>query len=98
MRGNEEAKLFKELARNPKYEWRSVKALAGATKLTEERIEEILSSYESQGIVMRKESNAELWGYWEIVKPELATVGTQSISQKDRDQRVVAHKAAKAKP
>src|SRR5947208_647993 len=85
VRGNEEAKVFRALARNPKFEWRSVSALATDSGLTKTRVEEILSAYVGLGVVVQKPTNPELWGYWEIVSPELAKSVTKTVSQTDQE-------------
>lgn len=95
-RGSEESKFFRALCRNPKHEWRSAEGLAKETGLTKTRVEEIISDYAAQGMVIQSDKNPEHWGYWEIVKPELAKATFQSITDKDKEQRVIGAKAAKA--
>jgi hypothetical protein len=95
-RGSEEAKLFRSLCRNPNYVWRSAKALADNTGLSKTRVEEILLHYFQLGVVLQKEDNPELWGYWENVKPELRRATHQTIGEKDKEQRLVTGKAQKA--
>lgn len=94
--GDDEYKLFKTLARDPNYEWRSVKILAEKSGLTKTRVEEILDKYHNAGMVFQNSKNPELWGYWERVKPELATAKTTSLSQDDKAQRLL-NKLGKAK-
>jgi hypothetical protein len=89
MTGDEEQKFFIALARNKKYEWRSVDALVKESKLTKERVEQIISKYFKKGIVVQSPKNDDLWAYWERV-PELLEEDIGTISDKDKDARVDA--------
>jgi hypothetical protein len=85
--GDEEQLLFICLARNPKYEWRSVATIAKETGLSKERVEEILSKYYKRGMVFQSSKNDDLWAYWERV-PNLVNGNTDSISDKDKKDRI----------
>ena len=43
--GSDEAKFFRVLARNPKFDWRSTGAIAKEAGLTKDKVEEILLKY-----------------------------------------------------
>jgi hypothetical protein len=91
--GDEEAKFFRCLARNPKYEWRSIAQIVKETGLTRERIEEIIDKYHNNikpAIVYPHKTNADMWGYWERV-PEVLKKDDRSISEKDQDARIDKH-------
>lgn len=85
--GNEEQRFFIALARDPKYDWRSVAALSKATGLPERRIEEIIAKYHKEHIVLSNPKHDELWGYWENHK-KLLPKQDQSIGSKDAKNRV----------
>lgn len=85
--GDEEQKMFIALARHPKYEWRSISALAKASGLSEKRVEEILAKYHKFGMVFQSPSNEENWGYWERV-PQMLNADKRSIPAKDQDKRI----------
>lgn len=85
--GDEEARFFKVLARNPKYEWRSTAALSKEGNITKKRVEEIISKYYKLGIVFQNPKNEDHWGYWERV-PHLLPEDKQSISKNDKNQRI----------
>jgi len=85
--GDEEARLFRALARNPKYDWRSVGAIAKESKLDKERVEKILSKYHRKGIVFQNPANEDQWGYWERV-PEMLPNNKKSVARQDQDNRI----------
>lgn len=87
--GDEERKMFIALARDPQYEWRSVSAIASESGLTKTRVEEILDKYHNAGMVFQNSKNPELWGYWERVKPELATKKKTTLADEDKAQRLL---------
>lgn len=85
--GNEEQRFFIALARNAKYEWRSVAALAKEANLTEHRVEEILSKYYKKGMVFQSPKNESYWGYWERV-PDMLPDDTGTIAKSDQNSRI----------
>lgn len=85
--GDEESRFFKSLARNSKYEWRSVAALAKESNLDKKRVEEILSKYFKLGMVFQNPKNEDHWGYWERVQ-DLLPDEKKSIKQIDQDKRI----------
>lgn len=85
--GDEEFKLFVYLARNPKFVWRSVAALAKESKLTKERVEEILSKYYKKNMVFLNPKNDDQWGYWENCTELLPDI-EESIAEKDKNNRI----------
>lgn len=89
--GDEEAKVFISLARNPKYDWRSVGAIAKESNLNRKRVEEILRKYHKMGIVFQNPKNDEHWGYWERL-PHLLPNKRPSISEEDKEMRIKKNK------
>ena len=90
--GDEEAKFFRALARSPKYEYRSIGAIIKASKLSRDRVEEILDKYVNHydpPLVCPHPTNEEHWGYWERCEDDKSD--KRSISQKDQDKRVDKH-------
>lgn len=85
--GDEEARLFKSLARHPKYEWRSVAALAKESGLSKERVEQILSKYFKMKMVYQNPSNEDHWGYWERILNMLPDEHV-SIADEDKNKRI----------
>lgn len=85
--GDEEARFFRVLARNPRYEWRSIAAIAKEANLTKQRVEEILNKYHKLGMVFASPKNADHWGYWERV-PEMLPDEVDSISASDQNKRI----------
>lgn len=85
--GDEEQKFFKSLARNPKFEWRSVGMIIKESGLTRKRIEEIISKYVKQGLIFPSPSKEEHWAYWERV-PGMVKDTTKTITDKDQNNRI----------
>ena len=85
--GDEEQEFFIALARNPKWQWRSVAAIAKESGLTKERVEELLNKYFKRGMVFQNPQNEDQWGYWERV-PMMIPNDTQSISDDDHQNRI----------
>jgi hypothetical protein len=84
--GDEEHSVFVVLARNPKFDWRSLAQIVKETGLSAERVEEILFKYHKKGMVFQRETDAGHWAYWERV-PHLLPDDT-SLVKKDQNQRV----------
>lgn len=85
--GDEEARFFKSLARNPKYDWRSTAAIAKESGLDQRRVEEIISKYLKKSMVFQSPSNEDHWGYWERV-PHMLPEEYRSASDADKDKRI----------
>jgi hypothetical protein len=87
--GDEEQRFFISLARNKKFGWRSVAALKKESKLTTERVEEIIQKYHSKapGMIVNSPKNPTNWGYWERVKDEL-NGDPASLTKKDQKDRL----------
>jgi len=90
--GNEEAKFFRALARNVKYEWRSTSALEKESGLPGLRVEEIIKKYyydgsNPNGMIFQSSTNEQSWAYWERL-PELVPKDTGSISVEDKKKRI----------
>lgn len=85
--GDEELKFFISLARNTKYQWRSISAISKEAGLSKERVEEIMNKYYKKGMVFQNPKNEDQWGYWERV-PEMLPKNPKSLSQKDQDDRI----------
>jgi len=90
-KGDDEAKFFKVLARNPQYKWRSTSAIAKESGLSKQRCEEIVSKYTKLGVIIPSKKNENSWAYWERVPKTLAAaLDDRSIGQKDKDSRIDA--------
>lgn len=85
--GDEEARFFRSLARHPKYDWRSVAALAKESGLTKERVEQIIAKYFKIHMVLQNPNNEDHWGYWERVSSMLPDRHV-SISDRDKEKRI----------
>jgi predicted transcriptional regulator len=85
--GDEESKFFKSLARSPKYEWKSVAALAKESNLDKKRVEQIILKYYKLGMVFQNPRNEDQWGYWERVT-ELIPEEKKTIKQIDQNKRI----------
>jgi hypothetical protein len=86
-KGDEEQAFFIAISRNPKYQWRSVSAIAKESRLTPERVEEIIQKYQKKGMIFNNPKNEDQWGYWERVS-EMLPKEMKSLSQQDQDDRI----------
>ena len=93
--GDEESKFFKALARHPKYDWRSTGAIVKASKLPQERVEEIIDKYVNMNppLIFPHPKNDAHWGYWERV-PDMLKDDDRDLSTKDKDNRIGKHLGA----
>jgi|LakMenEpi03Aug12_release.lakeMendotaPanAssembly.Ray.scaffolds.fasta_scaffold17329_6 hypothetical protein len=88
--GDEEAKVFRALARHSKYDYRSVPAIVKETGLARQRVEQIIEKYVSKitpPLIYPHPTNEDHWGYWERC-PEALPKDNRGISQKDKDNRI----------
>jgi hypothetical protein len=85
--GDEEAKVFTALARNNKWDWRSVSALAKETGLDKKRIEEILYKYMKKSMIFQNPKNDEQFGYWSNL-PDMISDSPKSIKDEDLKNRL----------
>ena len=95
--GDQEQKVFVILARNPKYEWRSISAIAKESNLTEERVEQIMEKYMKLGIVFQNKDDENKWAYWERVPERLPNKPT-SVGKDDQLKRIKATEAVTPAP
>ena len=86
--GDEEHKFFVALARS-NFQFRSIASIAKQTKLSEERVIEIVEKYNKLGIVVQSEKNPDNWAYWERA-PKLARTLQEknNISSSDLKKRI----------
>lgn len=87
--GDEEAKVFKALARN-RQDHKSIASIVKTTGLSLERVEEIIDKYVnkvSPPLIYQHPTNDDHWAYWERV-PHVLEKDTRSLSQKDKDLRI----------
>ena len=92
--GEEEAKFFKALARDPRYNWRSSPAIAKEAGLSAERVDEIIDKYArkiSPSLVYPHPTNDDHWGYWEGLPEKVYKKDPRSLASKDKDRRVEEH-------
>ena len=87
--GNEEQKLFIALVRDPKFSYKSTAMLVKETKLSIQRVEEILDKYVKMGLIFIHETNEEYWGYWERNLNRVKK--TSTLVKKDQDSRIKKH-------
>lgn len=88
--GDEEAKVFRALARDPKFQYRSIPAIVKTTGLSRDRVEEIIEKYATKvqpPLIYSHPTNEENWGYWERC-PEVLKKDNRGISAKDKDNRI----------
>ena len=85
--GDEEQKFFIAIARNHKWDFRSVAAISKEIGLPEKRIEEIIQKYFKTGMIVQSPKNEDHWAYWERV-PKLGEKDDASIAEKDQDMRI----------
>lgn len=85
--GDEEAKVFTSLARNSKWNWRTVSSISKETGLAKDRVEEILYKYMKRGMVFQNPKNDDQWGYWVNV-PEMLGGKPKTINQEDLENRL----------
>lgn len=85
--GDEEARFFRSLARHPKYDWRSVAALAKESGLSKTRVEQIIAKYFKLNMVFQNPSNEDHWGYWERVSHMLPEK-YKSMGDEDKEKRI----------
>lgn len=85
--GDEEQAFFISIARNPKWTWRSVSAIAQDAKLSKERTEEIIEKYFKKGMIFQNPSNEDMWGYWERNLDQLPFVD-ESVASTDHKDRI----------
>ena len=91
--GDEEAKVFKALARNKKHDWMSTSDIAQKTKLPTARVEEIIDKYVNKvkpPLIYASPTNDDFWGYWERV-PEVLKKDRRTVATKDKDARIKRH-------
>jgi hypothetical protein len=86
--GDEEQKVFTSLARNSKWVWRSVSAIAKEVGLSKERVEEILYKYYKKNMVFQNPKNEDQWGYWANVPEMLNKKSNRSVSSEDIQKRL----------
>jgi hypothetical protein len=85
--GDEEARFFKALVRNKKYEWRSTAALIKESGLSKIRVDEIITKYHKKGMIFQSKDREDHWAYWERV-PDMLPDDQASIAKKDQDSRI----------
>ena len=85
--GDKEEKVFKSLARNKKWKWRSVVALAKESNVPEEEVEKILDKYYKLKVVYQNPNSDTQWAYWTNV-PEMISEKTDSVLDRDHKMRI----------
>lgn len=87
--GDDEAKFFRSLARNPKFAYRSTPQIMSDTGLTRQRVEEIIDKYATMKppLIVPHSSNADHWGYWERCE-EGDDECEKSLCQTDQENRI----------
>lgn len=85
--GDKEEKVFKSLARNKKWKWRSVVALAKESNVPEEEVEKILDKYYKLKVVYQNPNSDTQWAYWTNV-PEMISEKIDSVLDRDHKMRI----------
>jgi hypothetical protein len=85
--GDEEQDFWIAIARHPKWQWRSVAAIAKESGLSKERVEELVAKYFKRGMVFQNPQNDDQWGYWERV-PNMVPNEKQSVTADDHKNRI----------
>lgn len=77
------------------YDFRSAKAIAKESGLSDKRTDEIIDKYLKMGIVVQSPNKEDHYGYWLRVSPHLGSNTHQTVAQADQADRV---KKASKKP
>ena len=85
--GDKEERVFKSLARNKKWKWRSVAALSKESNVLEEEVEKILDKYYKLKVVYQNPNSDTQWAYWTNV-PEMISEKTDSVLDRDHKMRI----------
>lgn len=85
--GDKEERVFKSLARNKKWKWRSVAALSKESSVPEEEVEKILDKYYKLKVVYQNPNSDTQWAYWTNV-PEMISEKTDSVLDRDHKMRI----------
>ncbi len=86
--GDEEQKFFIALARNKKYQFRSVASLSKEANLTAERVEEIIQKYYKKNMVFMNPKSEDQWGYWERLSKDVWSQNKKSVAEADQKNRI----------
>lgn len=85
--GDEEQRFFITLSRNKKFDFLSVAQISKETRLSKEKVEEIIQKYFPLHIVIQNPENEDQWGYWERCINLLPTEFV-SLSDEDKKRRI----------
>jgi len=85
--GDEEQLFFVYLARDEKYQFKTIAQIALETSLSKERVEQIIGKYHKLNMVFQNPKNEDSWGYWEKC-PELVPKKYVPISEKSKQKRI----------
>ena len=86
LEGDEEQMFFCAIARD-KYQFKTISQIALETKLSKERVEEIISKYSEMRVIIQNPKNEDAWGYWENCKDFLPKPYV-SLAEKGRCKRI----------
>jgi hypothetical protein len=85
--GDEEQEFWIAIARHPKWQWRSIAAIAKESGLSKERVEELINKYWKKGMIFQNPQNDDQWAYWERV-PNMIPGDSKSIISEDHQKRI----------
>jgi hypothetical protein len=85
--GDEEQEFWIAIARHPKWQWRSIAAIAKESGLSKERVEELINKYWKKGMIFQNPQNDDQWAYWERV-PNMVPSDSKSIISEDHQKRI----------
>ena len=85
--GDEEQLVFICLARDTKYQFKSISQISLETHLSKERIEQIIAKYAKFNMFIQSPRNEDAWGYWENCQ-DLMPKKYISIAEKSKQMRI----------
>lgn len=85
--GNEEQQLFIALSRK-KYKWRSISALVRESKLSQERVMEIIKKYQALNMIIQDPDHEDQFGYWTRVPDHVPKFEKKSVARQDQENRI----------
>lgn len=84
--GDEEQRFFCVLSRG-KYDFLSIAQIAQESRLSKERVEEIIEKYHVSSMIIQNPENEDQWGYWERCE-ELLPEEKPTLSETDKEFRI----------
>lgn len=76
------------LVRHHTYVWRSIDSLVKESGESRETVEKMINKYAKRGLILNNPKNAEQWGFWSRVAPDMAHQTDLSFSDEDKKKRI----------